>query len=189
MSLDLSWPMRGAICLALLSLMLAGCDPPKLPDAVNQQVKNAQQHVNQAVENVKQQVLPEAGIDLAAVPPLKSSTCYIRFEPPRGGRRGVLSLSSSQDEASETFPAIYAWASLDVNTLSEAQGQTIPAEVFARRDAKGPVLRSPPGEPVQLKLSPAEGGNLLVEVMRGTLVDQETNAVTTLGGKFTGKLP
>jgi hypothetical protein len=189
MTLLLSPWMRGAACLALVAIVFAGCDTPKLPDAVNQQMKNAQQHVNQAVENVKTQVLPEAGIDLAAVPPLKSSTCYIRFEPPRGGRRGVFSLSSSQDEASETFPAIYAWATVDVNTLAEAHGQTIPAEVFARRDAKGSVLRSPPGEPVQLKLTPADGGNLLVEVMRGTLVDQETNAVTTLGGKFTGRAP
>jgi hypothetical protein len=177
----------GGTLLVLLALGLPGCD--KLPEAVNKQVNQVQQNVNKAVETVKQPLLPEAGIDLATVPPLKASTCYVRWEAPRGGRRGVLSLSSSQDAGSEVFPAIYAWATLDASNLADVNGQTIPAEMFARRDASGAVLRSPRGEPVQLKLSKMEGGNLLVEVMRGTLVDQETNAVTTVGGRFVGRLP
>lgn len=168
---------------------LGGCNEFKVPEPVNQAAQGVQQQVNQAVDGTKQLLAPPTGVELSLIPPVANSQCFAEWVPPGDGRPGVLILATYRDSAGgETFPSVYAQVKTDVAQPRELLGKVVAADLYVRRAADAPVLRSTREEPVQLKLVAFDGGQFTAEVVKGSVVSADTNEATPFLGKLSGRL-
>jgi hypothetical protein len=182
--------MRASILVfgPLVLLAPLGCDVVKVPEAVNKGVQQANQHVQQSVETVKNQVLPP-GIELTTTPPIKASTCYGAWLPPTLNRPAVLTLASYREGSAMTYPTIYARVKAVSPSLDELKGKTVEAELlYVQRSAEEPVLQAPRTEPVQLKIDSVQGKTVVATVVKGSLVNAETGDVAPFLGKLTAEI-
>jgi hypothetical protein len=147
------------------------------------------QTVTEQAQNVTGQV--QEGLALAGTMtvnmggPLQTQACYVTLVPAAGGRPAVLQLQSYQDEQQESFPSVFARATVPAAGLSELAGQTIPAQMFVQPQAGGPVWHSQ-ASPIQLKIHSVDEKQVAGEILAGALADAATGQTQPVSGTFQG---
>jgi hypothetical protein len=127
------------------------------------------QTVTEQAQNVTGQV--QEGLALAGTMtvnmggPLQTQACYVTLVPAAGGRPAVLQLQSYQDEQQESFPSVFARATVPAAGLSELAGQT---------------------SPIQLKIHNVDEKQVAGEILAGALADAATGQTQPVSGTFQG---
>lgn len=195
------------VALWLLSTALAaGCSKEKLDELVekgkqgiDQGVQKAQQSLNEGMAQAKDSAATAAGtaqeklqlagsIALGTDGSFKTSGCYARFIAPTAGRPGVLKIQSYRDGASEEFPSVFLRATVAAAEPAALVGQTVDAQMFAQAQSDGPVWFAGAAAPVKIKIVSVDKGQLVAEIVEGTLVHSEGGTNVLAVGKIEGSL-
>ena len=186
---------RAAVVVLLISAL--GCSQEKLNELVDQGqkklkegadqvVEKAQAAVNDTTAQAKEKLQLSGKIEVASATPLAAVACYARFIPAHDERSAVLQLQSYRDASAETFPSIFARATVGAESAARLVGQTIEIQLFAQAQANGPVWFSSSEAPVHFKVTAADDQQISGEFLDGQLQRTDSPETTAVAGSATG---
>jgi len=176
------------IVVAAGMLGLLGCGDAKLPtldevkQAASDSVESVQERAETAVAGVR-----TGSIEIALDAPLKVAEGYARVARFSGNRPGTLQITSYADPVREKYPSVFLRADLPSGPATPLAGQTLQAIVYVQPVNGGPVWQS--AAPVEVRIAEADEKIVSGEIVRGEMVNTETEVTVQLSGKFTAVLP
>lgn len=181
-SARLAWWLAGVVALL-------GCGEAKMPT-----LEQAKQAVSESVEGVREQaetaaatVLPTGSIELTLDAPVKTEEAHAHATRFSAGRPGLLQITSYEDAAGEQYPSVLLRAELPAGAAASLAGQTLQAQAFIQPTNGGPIWQST--APIEIRVTAADDATLTGEIVRGEMVNLDTEIKIQLSGKFTAVLP
>ena len=184
------------------TVLACGCDKDvseiasSVKDAAKQGLDKARETAGDVSQSVTDSAKDAAGslgetmgmagsFELNVGQPLKTEACYVRCIALGADRPAVLQLQSYQHAEKESFPSVFAQATVASVDVAALSGQTVEAQLFIKPQPNAATFYTREA-PVQLKITAIEEGVVIGEILGGSVCASDTSQPTPVSGRFRG---